>query len=78
MGTVRYWLARRNTLKVLYKVVFRIFATPVSSSAGEWDFSFVHRLVSSDRNRLKDDIIEDLVYTRSALDKGWKPSNNKV
>lgn len=76
MVAVWYWLARQNMLKILSKVALRVFATPVSSSASERDFSFVHLLVSSDRNPLADDSIADLVYTLSALYNGWRPSNN--
>lgn len=66
-GAVRFWIARRGSMKLLSKVSLRIFATPVSSAASERNFSFVHRLVTTDRNRVKDDIIENLIYARSAL-----------
>jgi len=67
MGVVRFWVSMERILPSLAKVAYRIYGTPVSSSASERTFSAVNRIVTPDRSRLSPALVEDIVYCRSSL-----------
>lgn len=67
-GIVTFWLTYgKQCFQLLSEVTMRIYTTPVSSSASEGHFSVVNEIVRPERSRLKEDLVEDLVYLRSSL-----------
>ncbi|KAI0558044.1 Zinc finger BED domain containing protein [Gracilaria domingensis] len=66
---IRFWINQEAHYPDLSKVALRIYATPVSSSTSERNFSAVNRILTAERSRLKSDVIEDMLYLRSIAKK---------
>lgn len=67
-GDIRFWVRAKNRYPCLHLVAIRCLAVPVSSMSSERDFSFINRLVTSDRSCLRDDIIEDNAFLKHFFD----------
>lgn len=65
--TASFWAEHLATHKLLVNTTLRIFATPVSSSSSERDFSTVKGINTDSRIRLDAESIEDLVYNQPAI-----------
>ena len=55
---LEWWEARREEYSRLSKMAFDLLSIPLMSAECERIFSFTKRFIPSDRNRLKDDVIE--------------------
>lgn len=66
-GIIQLWVARIVSRPSLAKVALIIYSTPASSCSSKRDFSIVKKILSSRRSRLKTDLVEDMVYIKSAL-----------
>lgn len=64
-GEIRYWVLKRSTLKVLSRVALWLRSVTVSSASSELDIIFLNKHVTPERNRLKDDIIDDITFDHS-------------
>lgn len=62
-----YWVGQVSKYPKLLKILLRIFATSPSSSSRKRHFSLLNKLVSDSHTRLESDIIEDIVFSNSAL-----------
>lgn len=49
-------------------VALWLLVTPMSSTPSEHNLSFLNRLLTADRNCLKDDILEDIILVKSFFD----------
>lgn len=67
-GEIRYWVGKRSAYANLSRVALWLIATPVPSTPSKRSFRFLNRFLTADRNRLKDDILEDIIFVKSFLD----------
>lgn len=78
LGIARFWANHQRSFPCLSETALRIFATPVSSTASERNFSAVNRIVTHDRTRLSSTIIEDLVTARSFLNSEYSSDEDAI
>lgn len=67
MQVAHCWLTQEYVFTDLFKIAMRVYATPAPSSTNERNVSAVNRIITTDRSRLKAEIVEHLLHFQSSF-----------